>query len=127
MNNKEELELLKIAFEAGADESNWTKVTLSGKTIGSVPVFEDWYKKYMYDKFFNEEQLKAELIVYLSEEPTCDVQALWALTKNYYEGTDVVMGGGYISSGSSISVVLNDEDQVARFKVSLEEVAAFKK
>ena len=65
--------------------------------------------------------MKNELIKYLQTKRTDDVYALWGEAKSYYKSKLIEMGGGYASWGKDISVTLNVNGELERFKVSIEE------
>ena len=65
--------------------------------------------------------MKSELIKYLKLKYINDVHTLWGETKNYYKSKLIEMGGGYASVGNDISVILNINNKLERFKVSIAE------
>lgn len=65
--------------------------------------------------------MKEELIRHLKTKRTNDVCALWGEAKSYYKNKLIEMGGGYASRGKDISVTLNVNGQLERFKVSVDE------
>ena len=66
-------------------------------------------------------KMKDELIKHLQTKRTDDVYALWGEAKAYYKSKLIEMGGGYASWGKGISVTLNVNGKLERFKVSIDE------
>ncbi len=66
--------------------------------------------------------MKEELVEYLKTKHISGVTSLWGEAKTYYKNKGIPMGGSYASWSTDISVSLNIDGEIKRFKVELEEV-----
>jgi hypothetical protein len=66
-------------------------------------------------------EMKEELIKHLQTKRIDGVCTLWGEAKSYYKNKLIEMGGGYASCGKDISVTLNVNGVLERFKVSIDE------
>lgn len=66
--------------------------------------------------------MKETLITYLKTKHIDGVVGLWFEAKAYYQGKLIEMGGGYASFGKHISIILNIDGEITRFKVNLDEI-----
>lgn len=71
------------------------------------------------------ERLKKELIIHLKQESISNILDLWSKTKDYYDTTNITMGGGFYSEANSINVVLqnNTLEEKTRLRIRLTDIA----